>query len=169
MRLKALVMISMLSLLGLTARAVKPGDAAPDFSSKATGGKTVQLSDFKGKWLALYFYPKANTPGCTKESCSLRDGFADLKALGVEVVGVSVDDVVDQEDFKKQQNLPFPLLADTSKEVTKAYDNLSGFGVASRRTFLIDPAGKVAFVFDKVDTGKHAAQILEKVKELKKP
>jgi peroxiredoxin Q/BCP len=162
-------MIALLSWLGVTAYAAKVGDDAPAFSGKATGGKTVSLADFKGKWLALYFYPKADTPGCTKESCSLRDGFKELQGLGVQILGVSVDDVEDQEAFKKKFELPFELLADTSKETAKSYGSL-GFGglVASRKTFIIDPQGKVAHIFENVDVKAHATQVVEKVKELQK-
>ena len=168
-RNKALIMSVLFSLLGLAARAVNVGEAAPAFSAKATGGKTLQLSDFKGKWLALYFYRKADTPGCTKESCSLRDGFKDLQALGVTILGASVDDVEDQEAFKKKYNLPFDLLADTSKEVAKSYGSLGIAGlVASRKTFIINPEGKVAHIFENVNVGKHSTEVLEKVKELKK-
>jgi peroxiredoxin Q/BCP len=166
-RLTALASALLALFHPLAARAVNAGDPAPAFSSPATGGKTLQLSDFKGKWLALYFYPKADTPGCTKESCSLRDGYQDLLAAGVQIVGSSTDNVAAQEAFKTKYNLPFDLLADTTKAVARSFNSLGLGGLmSSRKTFLINPEGVVVHVFDKVDVASHSAQILAKVKEL---
>jgi peroxiredoxin Q/BCP len=146
--------------------AVKQGEAAPDFKAQSTKGE-VKLADYKGKWLVLYFYPKSFTPGCTKEACSLRDGFDDIKKAGAEILGVSLDDVEKQKKFKEEYKLPFDLIADTDKAVTKAYDvlMLGGF-MASRYTFIINPDGAIAHVFDKVNTAGHKDEVLEELKKL---
>ena len=116
----------------------------------------------------LYFYPKADTPGCTKESCSLRDGYEQLQKAGAEILGVSLDTVEAQQKFKDKYKLPFDLVADTDKKVAKAYDALMITGLmTSRVTYLIDPEGKIAHVFDKVDTGAHNSQVLKELERLK--
>lgn len=164
---KVLVMVMMMGLGFGAGAAVKSGEAAPDFTAASTKGE-VKLADYKGKWLVLYFYPKADTPGCTKESCSLRDGYEQIQKAGAEILGVSLDTVEDQQKFKDKYKLPFPLLADTDKKVTKAYDVLNITGkFASRYTFLIAPDGKIAHVFDKVDTGAHNSQVLAELERLK--
>lgn len=156
-------------ILGMTfgaSAAVKQGEAAPDFTATSTKGE-VKLADYKGKWLVLYFYPKADTPGCTKESCSLRDGYADIQKTGAEILGVSTDNVEAQKKFIEKYTLPFALIADTDKKVTKAYDVLMVGGMmASRYTFIINPDGKIAHVFDKVNTAGHKDQVLEVLKQL---
>ena len=152
---------------GAGAAAPQVGQPAPAFSAPSTAGGEAKLADFKGKWLVLYFYPKSFTPGCTKESCSLRDGFADLQKLDAMILGSSFDDLETQKKFKAEHHLPFELLADTKKEVAKAYDSVSAIGiVASRKTFLIDPEGKLAAVIDDVKTGGHDAQVAEALKKL---
>ncbi len=146
--------------------AVKQGEAAPDFTAQSTKGE-VKLADYKGKWLVLYFYPKSFTPGCTKEACSLRDGYADIQKAGAQILGVSLDDVEKQKEFREKYKLPFDLIADTDKKVTRAYDVLGLGGlVASRYTFLINPEGRIACVFDKVDCPGHKDQVLEELKKL---
>ena len=149
------------------------GDAAPAFSGPTQTGDDVSLADFAGRPLALYFYPKDDTPGCTKQACSLRDGWADLGAAGIAVVGVSPDDAASHQRFANKHDLPFPLLADPDKEVMGAYGawgekNLYGrksMGV-KRTTFLIDGEGTVRHVFKRPDTKAHADQILKKAREL---
>ena len=139
---------------------LKAGDRAPDFSAPATNGKTVQLSDFKGKWLVLYFFPKAFTPGCTAQACSLRDGMASLKGTDAVVLGVSLDELDIARKFKAENNLPFELLSDTKKDIAKAYGVLGIMELfAIRRTFIIAPDGTIAEVIHKVDTNGHAAQV----------
>jgi thioredoxin-dependent peroxiredoxin len=145
---------------------LKIGEAAPDFSAASTAGE-VKLADFKGKWLVLYFYPKSFTPGCTKESCSLRDGFADLQALGAAILGSSFDDVETQKKFKAEHQLPFELLADTKKEVAKAYDSVMIGGLMSaRKTYIVSPDGKLAAIIGSVNTGDHDGQVAEELKKL---
>lgn len=150
------------------AEALKKGDAAPDFSGKDQNGNAVQLSDFKGSKLVLYFYPKDDTPGCTKEACNLRDNYQVLLDAGYKILGVSVDDEASHQKFIEKYDLPFPLLADTDKSVVEAYGvwgERSMFGKkfmgTKRVTYVIDEAGKIAHIFKKVKTEDHAAQILE--------
>jgi peroxiredoxin Q/BCP len=124
------------------APAIKLGDQA---------GKTHQLSDYKGKWVVLYFYPKDQTPGCTTQACEFRDNIFDFKKAGAQILGVSVDDEASHKEFAEKHGLPFPLLADSTQVTAKRYGVLSKFGpmtIASRDTFLIDPSGKIAKHYD---------------------
>ena len=163
---KWMAIVMMITALN-AAHAAKQGDAAPTFEAQSTKG-AVKLDNYKGKWLVLYFYPKADTPGCTKESCSLRDGYEQLQKAGAEILGVSLDTVEAQQKFKDKYKLPFDLVADTDKKVAKAYDALMITGLmTSRVTYLIDPEGKIAHVFDKVDTGAHNSQVLKELELLK--
>jgi peroxiredoxin Q/BCP len=142
-------------------------DTAPDFTSADQQGNPVRLSDYRGKKVVLYFYPKDDTPGCTAQACSLRDNYADLRAAGYEVVGVSVDDAKAHQKFKTKYDLPFTLVADTDKQVVEAYDvwkekSMYGrkFMGIVRTTFLIDERGIITDIIEKVDTKEHAKQIL---------
>jgi peroxiredoxin Q/BCP len=139
----------------------KVGDSAPDFSVAASDGTTVHLKDYIGKGdIILYFYPKDDTPGCTKEACGIRDTFDEFKGLNATVFGVSFDSVDSHKNFIAKYNLPFVLLADTDKSVAKLYgvaDDSSR--VASRVTFVINKAGKIAFVDPKVNPATHAAEL----------
>ncbi|MBA3756677.1 MAG: peroxiredoxin, partial [Nitrosomonas sp.] len=131
-------------------KSLKPGQPAPDFKLADQHGKTHTLANFQGKWVALYFYPKDDTPGCTKQACAFRDGLQELADLGAEVLGVSVDDINSHADFAKKYHLQFPLLADTTTETTARYHSLINLGVikfARRNTFLIDPQGKIARIY----------------------
>ena len=163
-------MCVMASLQGLSAWAVQPGEPAPDFKAASTAGRELRLADFAGKWLVLYFYPKSFTPGCTAESCSLRDGYQDILSAGAAILGVSLDNLETQQKFKTEHKLPFDLLSDEKAEVAKAYDAL-GFGgfMAKRLTFIINPEGKVARILDDVKTGDHDAQVLGILRELQNP
>lgn len=147
---------------------LKEGDKVPDFTSKDQEGKTVSLSDYKGKKLILFFYPRANTPGCTEEACNLRDHYNELKERGYELLGVSADSAKKQSNFKKKFNLPFPLLADEDKTVVNAFGvwgpkKFMGreFDGIHRMTFIINESGVVERVITKVKTTDHALQILE--------
>jgi peroxiredoxin Q/BCP len=145
------------------------GDTAPYFSLHDAQGKTHQLSDYAGQYLVLYFYPKDDTPGCTKEACHFRDDLTQLENLGAKVVGVSVDDSQSHADFAKKYHLPFPLLADSDGKVAAAYNALTNFYVlkmAKRYTFLINPAGKIAKIYKNVDTSNHSQQIIDDLKLL---
>jgi len=147
---------------------LKIGDKAPNFNSKDQDGNAVKLSDFKGKKLVLFFYPKANTPGCTVEACNLRDNYERFKALGYEILGVSADPENKQSNFRKKFNFPYPLLADTDKSVIKAYQvwgpkKFMGrtYDGIHRTTFVIDENGNLEDVILKVKTMTHTDQILK--------
>ncbi len=146
---------------------LKAGDKVPEFSSKDQDGNPISLSDYKGKKLIVFFYPRANTPGCTAEACNLRDNYAELQAQGYELLGVSEDSQKKQANFRNKYEFPFPLLADEDHTVIetfgvwgpkkfmgKEYDGLH------RTTFLINEDGVVDRVIEKVKTKDHAAQIL---------
>ncbi len=147
---------------------IEEGATAPDFTLKSDEGKDVRLSDFRGKPVVLYFYPKDDTPGCTKEACAFRDRSADLKARGAVVLGVSPDDVESHEKFRDKYSLNFPLLADAGHQVADAYGawrekNMYGkisMGI-QRSTFLIDGEGKVRKAWKKVNVDGHDEQVLE--------
>ena len=147
---------------------LKEGDKAPDFKVRNELGKEMTLAVFSGKKLVLYFYPKDSTPGCTAESCNLRDHYAELKTKGFDVLGVSADNEASHQKFIKKNELPFHLLADTEKEVLNAYGvwgpkKFMGrtFDGIHRTTFVIDENGIIERVFTKVKTKEHTEQILE--------
>lgn len=147
----------------------KVGEAAPDFELPDQNGVKHSLKEYAGKWVVLYFYPKDDTPGCTQEACAFRDDMHKLEALGAQVVGISVDDSSSHAEFAKKYHLPFPLLADKSAEVAARYGALMDLWVlkiAKRYTFLIDPQGKVAKVYLKVETSRHSQEIIEDLKQL---
>ena len=146
---------------------LKIGDNAPDFNALDQYGKEVKLSDFEGTKLVLFFYPKANTPGCTMEAQNLRDNYQALLDKGFRVVGVSADSVTKQKNFCDKNNLPFPLLADENKEIIMNYGvwgpkKFMGreFDGIHRTTFIIDANGMIENIIEKVETKKHAFQIL---------
>lgn len=146
---------------------LKVGDKAPALSGTDQHGNTVSLSDFKGKKLVLYFYPKDDTPGCTAEACNLRDNYAAIKKAGYEILGVSVDDAKKHTKFIAKYDLPFSLLADTEKKTVEDYGvwiEKSMYGRKymgiNRVTFIIDENGVIERIIEKVDTKNHTAQIL---------
>ena len=147
---------------------LKEGDKAPDFQSKDQDGNEVQLSDYKGKKLVLFFYPKASTPGCTAEACNLNENLDKLKAGGYEVLGVSADSAKRQQNFRNKYDFQYPLLADEEKEVINAYGiwgpkKFMGkeYDGIHRTTFLIDENGTIEEVISKVKTKEHTDQILK--------
>ncbi|KAM3096292.1 peroxiredoxin [Phormidesmis sp. 146-35] len=135
------------------------GATAPNFTVKDTQGNTVSLSDYAGKPVVLYFYPKDDTPGCTKEACSFRDNYTQYLTRGITVLGVSMDDEASHQQFTQKFSLPFPLLADTNGAITKAYD-VDGGGYSKRVTYVIDESGKIKQVFESIQTATHATDIL---------
>jgi len=146
---------------------LKIGDKAPDFKSLDQNGNPIQLSDFVGSKLVLFFYPKASTPGCTMEAQNLRDHYQDFLDKNYKVVGVSADAVVKQKSFCDKNQLPFPLIADVSKEVIQAYGvwgpkKFMGkeFDGIHRTTFIINADGMIESIIEKVETKNHAYQIL---------
>ncbi len=159
---RTLALMSLLSLLVGSVRAepLKIGDAAPVLSATTDAGTTLNLAEVykKNNYTLVWFYPKALTGGCTKQGCSLRDAGADLKKLGVAVIGVSTDSVERQKEFKEKHNFDYPLLADTDKKVIKAFGQ-SAMIVASREAYLIDRSGKVVY-YDKGQTDKQAEMVL---------
>ena len=151
---------------------LKEGDKAPDFQGIDQNEKTISLSDYKGKKLILYFYPKDDTPGCTAEACNLRDNFSVLKKEGFELLGVSPDNPKKHQKFIDKYSLPFPLIADTEKEILNAYGvwgpkKFMGreYDGVHRTTFVIDEAGKIEKIIAKVNTKAHAEQILDGMAE----
>ena len=144
------------------------GDIAPDFTTRDQSGNEVKLSDFRGRRVVLYFYPKDDTPGCTKQACSLRDSYDAFEEKGIKVLGVSNDDEASHQKFISKFSLPFDLLADTEKEIVNAYGvygekNMYGkkyMGI-NRTTFLIDEAGKIKKIFKKVNVDEHADEVLK--------
>lgn len=145
---------------------------APDFSLTDEEGKVHQLSDYKGKWLVLYFYPKDDTPGCTVEACSLRDARDDIAAFGAEIVGISSDETSSHEKFKAKYTLNFTLLSDPEKTAINAYGawgkKMFGKEGILRKTFIIDPNGKVVKAYGRVTPLGHGEQIVEELKRLQK-
>lgn len=139
--------------------ALAVGTDAPAFTTKDTNGNTISLSDFAGKTVVLYFYPKDDTPGCTKQACSFRDAQPEYKGKDVVVLGVSADDEASHQAFTAKYNLNFPLLADTDQALIKAYD-VDGGGYAKRVTYVIDPNGKIIHVDGAVNTTTHASDVL---------
>lgn len=146
---------------------LKEGDPAPAFSAPVSGGGRVSLADFAGRNVILFFYPKDNTPGCTKEACAFRDHYDALKKKGAVVLGVSTDPVKAHDKFAAKFDLPFPLLADEEKKIVEAYGvwgpkSFMGmkFTGTHRVTFLIGPDGRIRKIWPKVKPGEHAAEVL---------
>ncbi|HEY7351677.1 MAG TPA: thioredoxin-dependent thiol peroxidase [Terriglobales bacterium] len=150
-------------------------DKAPEFTSLDQNGEKLSLKDYKGKWVVLYFYPRADTPGCTIEACSFRDSFGKIDKTDAVVLGVSPDTPKDQKKFEEKFSLPFTLVADADKKICNAYGvmqekNMYGkkvMGVA-RTTFIIGPDGKIKHVFRKVKPEGHADEVLAYLKEVQK-
>jgi peroxiredoxin Q/BCP len=152
---------------------ISPGQAAPDFSASATSGKTITLSDYRNKYVVLYFYPKDNTPGCTQEGIDFRDLHAEFRNLNAEILGISRDSVKSHENFRCKFEFPFELISDQDETICKLYDvikmkNMCGNQVLGieRSTFLIDPAGTIAAEWRKVRVKGHAIEVLGKIREL---
>jgi thioredoxin-dependent peroxiredoxin len=153
---------------------LNPGDPAPDFTLFNGDGRSVTLSDLRGQWVVLYFYPRDNTPGCTKEACGFRDEYASYQANDVAVFGISADDQVAHQKFTKKHNLPFPLLSDPDASVATAYDS---YGLKKfmgkeymgifRNTFLINPDGYIEKIYRKVKPEPHAAEVLVDLAQLR--
>ena len=146
---------------------LKEGDPAPAFAGVTTGGGRVSLADFKGKSVVLYFYPRDDTPGCTKEACAFRNHFAALKEKGAVVLGVSTDSVKAHSKFAGKYRLPFPLLADEDKKIVQAYGVWGEMTIMGRKfqgthrtTFLIDPDGRILKIWSRVKPDDHAGEVL---------
>ncbi len=149
---------------------VTVGEAAPDFRLQDQKGAWHTLAQHRGRWIALYFYPKDQTPGCTKEACAFRDNIFAFDELGAVILGVSLDDVASHAEFAEKYSLPFPLLADTGGVVAKRYNVLNVIGpmkLAKRETFLIAPDGTVAKHYRNVNAETHSEEVLTDLRELK--
>ncbi|QIL75192.1 thioredoxin-dependent thiol peroxidase [Hymenobacter sp. HDW8] len=146
---------------------LQPGEPAPDFEAIDQNGNLIRLQDLRGQKVALYFYPKDDTSGCTAQACNLRDNQAELRAAGIQVLGVSIDGEKSHQKFATKYDLPFPLLVDEDKKIVEAYgvwQEKSMYGRkymgTMRHTFLIDEQGNIEKIITKVDTNNHAAQLL---------
>jgi peroxiredoxin Q/BCP len=146
---------------------LKEGDKAPDFSTTDEGGNPVKLSDLHGQRVVLYFYPRDNTPGCTREACAFRDAFSEFKENGIKVLGVSLDSEASHKKFIAKYDLPFTLLADTDRSVSEAYGTYGQkqfmgrkFMGINRMTFLIDEDGRIKKIYPKVKPDAHADEVL---------
>jgi thioredoxin-dependent peroxiredoxin len=157
------------TLAGAGGAAVQVGSPAPAFKLQDQEGKWHSLSDYAGQWLVLYFYPKDMTPGCTTQACDFRDNIFAFKKAGTAVLGISVDDVASHKKFAAEHGLPFPILADSSKQTAKDYGvlrSLFGMKLASRETFIVDPQGKVVKHYEHVDPKGHSQVVLKDLQAL---
>lgn len=176
--MKLLRTVSVLALLFFSAGAIHAagspvvGSPAPAFKLQDQNGQWHTLEEYKGKWLALYFYPKDNTPGCTTQACEFRDNVFAFRDAGAVIVGISLDDTASHKKFAEEHGLPFTLLADPTKETAKTYGVLTKMmgvmEVAQRDTFLIDPNGKIAKHYVRVDPKGHSKIVLDDIKALQK-
>lgn len=168
--MRRVVLLCLRAYNDLTMTHLTSGDIAPAFSLQDQFGETHTLAQYKGKWVLLYFYPKDNTPGCTKEACTIRDAWSDFRKKGVVVLGASTDSVKSHAKFAEKFDLPFPLLADEEKTLVKAYDvwgpkKFMGreFLGTKRISFLINPEGKIEKVYLDVKPADHASEVLANI------
>jgi thioredoxin-dependent peroxiredoxin len=170
MLLFALVADTTTAWCATSAGPVTPGTAAPAFRLPDQNGKLVSLADYRGKWLVLYFYPKDNTPGCTTEACDFRDNIMAFRELGAVVLGISVDDIGSHRRFAAEHHLPFTILADSDKQVSREYGVLHRplglMELARRETFIVDPRGIIVKHYRDVDPGAHSKQVLADLRTL---
>ncbi len=153
----------LLSVTGFAGESPVVGSDAPAFNLQDQNGEWHSLEDYRGQWLAVYFYPKDDTPGCTTEACNFRDNIYAFKAIGAAVVGISVDDVDSHKKFSEKYKLPFTILADEDGEIARSYGVLRNLGVTSvarRESFLIDPHGQIVKHYGRVDPDKHSEEVL---------
>lgn len=168
--MKKLLLTLLTTLMATTACAGEPpavGSDAPGFKLQDQNAEWHSLEDYRGQWLAVYFYPKDDTPGCTTEACNFRDNIYAFKAIDAAVVGISVDDVDSHKEFSDKYKLPFTILADVGGKVSGAYGVLRDFKMlklASRQSFLIDPEGKIAKHYEDVDPDTHTDEVLADIK-----
>lgn len=168
-RILVLILTTVLSTALFAGDSPGVGSEAPAFKLQDQNGDWHQLSDYHGQWLAVYFYPKDDTPGCTTEACNFRDNIYAFKAIGAVVVGISVDDVDSHKEFSDKYKLPFTILADVDGTTAKSYGVLKDYKLvklASRQSFLIDPEGKIAKHYDDVNPDEHTDEVLTDIKAL---
>lgn len=152
-----------------SAEDLQVGDPAPDFNLTDQNGEMRSLEDYRDEWVALYFYPKDDTPGCTTEACEFRDDIFKYRRMGCQVLGVSLDDEESHKKFAEKYGLPFPLLDDSAGTTADAYGvkaRMLGMSIAKRQTFLIDPEGNIAKHYSKVDPATHSEQLLADLSDL---
>jgi len=163
-------LIALLSaFIVLPAIAVETGETAPEFKLQDQKGQWHTLEQYRGQWVALYFYPKDDTPGCTTEACAFRDNIFAFDDMGAVIIGVSLDDVESHAEFADKYSLPFSLLADTGKDTAKAYGvytKIGSFEMAKRESFIIDPDGNVAKHYAKVNPATHSEEVIADIKRL---
>jgi peroxiredoxin Q/BCP len=162
------LLVALLSLPVFAGETLPTGATAPAFNLQDQNGDWHTLEEYRGQWLAVYFYPRDDTPGCTTEACNFRDNIYAFKAIGAAVVGISVDDVESHKEFSDKYKLPFTILADEDSETAKAYGVLRDYKLiklASRQSFLIDPEGKIAKHYEKVDPDTHTDEVLADIKQ----
>jgi len=145
---------------------LKIGDIAPDFEAIDQNGRKLKISERKGNVVVLYFYPKDFTPGCTAEACNFRDNFEEFTKRGIDVIGISVDSEGTHKKFAEKLGIPFILISDRTKEISKKY-NVLGLTSAKRVTFIIDKNGRIAHIFEKVSPKEHAKEVINKINEMK--
>ena len=168
------LMQKIIALLGITISASSMaaalvGEAAPDFRLQDQNGEWQSLEAHRGKWIALYFYPKDDTPGCTTEACAFRDNIFAFDELNALILGVSLDDVASHAEFAEKYSLPFPILADTNKEAAAAYNvtmKIGSMELAKRQSFLINPDGVVVKHYEKVNPTTHSEDVLDDLRKL---
>ncbi len=164
-----LTLISIMWFSSSSAAEFREGDPAPDFEMHDQYNKLHKLSDYRGKWVVMYFYPKDDTPGCTTEACNFRDDIFKIRELNAEVIGVSVDNTESHAKFAGKHGLPFPLLSDGDGEVARRYEALWSLGpvkVAKRHSFIINPDGKLAKIYRDVSPSSHSDEILRDLQNL---
>jgi len=167
--MKALMSI-VLNVISVAAIAATAGSAAPQFSAKNQDGKVITLNDYKGKFVVLYFYPKDETPGCTKEACSFRDQYKEFEKQGAVVIGVSVQDAKSHRSFKNNHHLPFDLIVDSDGSIAKSFgvERYPAIGLLKRQSVLIDRDGKILKFYEDVNPDTHTAEVLKDIQSAKK-
>jgi len=166
--MKTFLLISTL-MFSFSIFAIEIGESIPQFTIQDHMNNTVRSDDFKNKWTVLFFYPKADTPGCTKQACAFRDNSKKITEMGVQIYGISINTVEDQKKFSEKYNLNFPLLADADAKVSKLFDVKRPFlPVAKRWTFIINPEGKIVDIGEDVDPVLDSERVVNRIKEIKK-
>lgn len=164
-------LLALLGLHSVQADDLAIGSPAPKFTLRDQASKPHTLADYRGHWVVLYFYPKDDTPGCTTEACNFRDDLPALRALNVQILGVSLDDTRSHAQFAEKYRLPFPLLADSEGDVTRAYGALWSIGplrFSKRHTFVIDPDGQIARIYRDVKPTEHSRELQRDLKAMQK-
>lgn len=164
--MKQIILIIILISIGFSQ--LKINTIAPDFTLTDAHGIEHTLSDYKGQFVILYFYPKDNTPGCTREACDFRDSFSEIRALNATILGVSWDSSKNHASFTEKYSLPFTLLSDIKGDVTEAY-KAAGWFMPKRYTYIIDPLGKIIKVYTKFDISAHSEEIIIFIQSISKP